>query len=175
MSQPQKLDRDPLTAELTRRIDLNTISSVDSSISKSNLPANWEGSQDTPKKDKLVTNGHSASPTTITRLTIYGYRGPSTNQEEEAVLLELHTANPSLASEWLDGLLMLLNQQPITADTNKLVDVLEQWSLKVRMLNLQWEDVDWVQAQQQHGGDRRHNSVMANRDGLDNDYWYDMG
>ena len=43
------------------------------------------------------------------------------NTSREAPLLILNPPSQSLASEWLDGLLMLLNQQPITADTNKLI------------------------------------------------------
>lgn len=170
-SLPRKLGRVPHPAELTRTIDLNTISSVDSSVSRSKLPADWDAQ--TPKLAATTANEQTTSPATITRLTIYGQRLGSprpVDGEDETVLLELNTPSPSLASEWLDGLLMLLNQQPITADTHKLVDILEKWSLKVRMLNLQWEDAEWLHAQ--HGVE--HNRSIASREGLDGNFWYDM-
>ena len=64
---------------------------------------------------------------------------------------------------------MLLDQQPITADTNKLISIVENWSLKVRMLNLQWEDADW---QRTESGEAWQ---APSRDELDTDYWYAMG
>lgn len=84
------------------------------------------------------------------------------------MLLELNTGVSSLASEWLDGLLMLLEQQPITSDTNKLIDVLEDWTIKVRMTNLRWEDVDWQRAQT---GERKDLPPRP----TDRNYWYEMG
>ncbi|GAB7347906.1 hypothetical protein MBLNU459_g5429t1 [Dothideomycetes sp. NU459] len=145
----RKSDREPPPHELTRKLDLNTISSVDSSISKCRVPADWEMQR--PVSEKDTANQQNQAAKAITKLTIYGSKAGSPtlragDEEEETILLELNTASSSLASEWLDGLLMLLNQQPITADTNKLMDVLESWTVNARMLNLQWEDVDWVQA-----------------------------
>ena len=100
---------------------------------------------------------------TVTSLTVYGSSGAG----EEKVLLELNTDSSSLASEWLDGLLMLLNQQPITADTNNLIETLESWTLKVRMFNLRWEDVDWQQAQ---SGEQKPLPPRP----ADRNYWYEM-
>jgi engulfment/cell motility protein 1 len=157
-----KLDKVPQLHELSERLDLETISSVDSSVARSNVliddPAN-------NAKDK-----HASSTGTITRLTIFGNSNTfaKTQMPGESVLLELNTGSTSLASEWLDGLLMLLNQQPITADTNKYVGLLEQWSLTIRMLNLRWEDVDWERAQ-----DNKQLPVPS-RAGPDDDFWYDM-
>ena len=108
--------------------------------------------------------------------------------EEEAILLELQTASPSLASEWLDGLLMLLDQQPITAETHRLIDAMEGWGMKVRLLGLGlgMEDVEWEDDSRKS---ERMEKGRVNRDGdglvgkdrvpsrqdLDADYWYDMG
>lgn len=154
-----KLDRDPLVQELSQRIDLNRVSSVDSSVSRTVLPV-----------DPVASVPSSPAPTgTITRLTIYGSSVSSASaSEDERILLELHIDSSSLASEWLDGLLMLLNQQPITADTNKLIDILEDWTMKVRMSNLRWEDVDWQRAQT---GDPKSLPPRP----TDSDYWYEMG
>ncbi|GAB7347908.1 hypothetical protein MBLNU459_g5429t3 [Dothideomycetes sp. NU459] len=163
----RKSDREPPPHELTRKLDLNTISSVDSSISKCRVPADWEMQR--PVSEKDTANQQNQAAKAITKLTIYGSKAGSPtlragDEEEETILLELNTASSSLASEWLDGLLMLLNQQPITADTNKLMDVLESWTVNARMLNLQWEDVDWVQA---GTGEQK---PVPSRDGLDSNF-----
>ncbi|THW45401.1 hypothetical protein D6D22_03560 [Aureobasidium pullulans] len=161
-SHTKKLDKTPQLHELNERLDLETISSVDSNVARSDVLIGEDASR--PSTDK-----HASSAGTITRLTIFGAPNAFAKvQSGEAVLLELNTSSSSLASEWLDGLLMLLNQQPITADTNKLVDLLEQWSLTIRMLNLRWEDVDWERAQ-----DDKQLPVPS-RAGLDDDFWYEM-
>ena len=58
---------------------------------------------------------------------------------------------------------MLLNQQPITADTNKLVDLIGGYGLKIRLLNVRFEDQG------------REEPVLPGREELDEDYWYDIG
>lgn len=156
-----KLEKPPQLHELSERLDLETISSVDSSVARSDILLDDANKS----KDK-----HTSSTGTITRLTIFGNPNTfaKTQTPGESVLLELNTGSTSLASEWLDGLLMLLNQQPITADTNKYVGLLEQWSLTIRMLNLRWEDVDWERAQ-----DNKQLPVPS-RAGLDDNFWYEM-
>lgn len=156
-----RLDKIPQLHELNEKLDLETISSVDSSVARSDVLVG----EDVAPNDKNTT-----SVGTITRLTIFGNPNifASSQTAGESVLLELNTGSTSLASEWLDGLLMLLNQQPITANTNKLVALLEQWSLTIRMLNLRWEDVDWERAQ-----DNKQLPVPS-RVGLDDDFWYEM-
>ncbi|KAI4844708.1 hypothetical protein E4T45_08037, partial [Aureobasidium sp. EXF-8846] len=161
-SHDKKLDKSPQLHELSDRLDLETISSVDSSVARSDVLINEDA--------RKSNNKHASSTGTITRLTIFGNPNTfaKTQTPGESVLLELNTGSTSLASEWLDGLLMLLNQQPITADTNKYVGLLEQWSLTIRMLNLRWEDVDWERAQ-----DNKQLPVPS-RAGLDDDFWYEM-
>lgn len=160
---PTKLDRDLPFHDMPSKIDLNTISSVDSSVSRSAFPA--DTASQLQKSSPDLANKEAAFSGTVTSLVIYGSQAGS---NEEKVLLRLNTGSSSLASEWLDGLLMLLDQQPITADTNKLIDVLENWSLKVRMFNLRWEDVDW---QRLETGEEK----MLPERPVDHDYWYDMG
>ena len=84
--------------------------------------------------------------------------------EEEAILLELQTASPSVASAWLDGLLMLLDQQPITAETHRLIDAMEGWGMKVRLLGLGlgMEDVEWEDDSRKS---ERMEKGRVNRDG----------
>lgn len=78
-------------------------------------------------------------------------------------MLQLHPPTQTLASEWLDGLLMLLGQDPITAETTKLVNMIGSYGLKLRLLNIRYEDLN---------ADEPRN---PSRDGLDEDYWYDFG
>lgn len=82
---------------------------------------------------------------------------------KESVLVQLYPQSHTHASEWLDGLLMLLNQQPITADTNKLVNLIGGYGLKIRLLNVRFEDVGLDEP------------VLPSREGLDDDYYYDIG
>jgi engulfment/cell motility protein 1 len=87
--------------------------------------------------------------------------GPTPGKEK--VLLQLHPATHVAASEWLDGLLMLLNQKPITAETTKLVNLMASYGLKIRLLNIRYEDLSSVEAR------------VPSREELDDDYWYDFG
>ena len=84
--------------------------------------------------------------------------------QKESVLLTLHPQSHSVASEWLDGLLMLLNQQPITAETSKLVNMVSSYGLKIRLLNVRFDERDMM-------GDAPE---MPSREGLDEDYYYDI-
>ena len=57
---------------------------------------------------------------------------------------------------------MLLNQQPITADTNKLVHFIGGYGLKIRLLNVRFEDVGLEEP------------ILPSREGLDDEYYYDI-
>ena len=82
---------------------------------------------------------------------------------KESVLLTLHPQTHTAASEWLDGLLMLLNQKPITNETTKLVNLIGSYGLKIRLLNIRYEDLNSDDAR------------VPSREGLDDDYYYDFG
>ena len=116
-----------------------------------------------------------------TKITVHGYPSPSPGNGDtqknnghrrtssksahrESVLLSLRPPSPSIASEWLDGLLMLLNQQPITAETNKLLNLVSNYGLKIRLLNVRFDDVAFA-------GDAPQ---VPSRDGLDDNYYYDV-
>lgn len=79
------------------------------------------------------------------------------------MLLQLYPQSHTIASEWLDGLLMLLNQQPITAETNKLVNLIGDYGLKIRLLNVRYENLGTEEP------------LLPSREGLDEDYYYDIG
>ncbi|GAB7342541.1 hypothetical protein MBLNU457_g0721t1 [Dothideomycetes sp. NU457] len=185
----KKPDTDPSISEMPQRIDVNNISSVVSNVRSSDMPSTG------PNDDtKTKANGTSTPSATITQLTIHGSsNGPrlTPRPESERPLLELQTTDSTLASEWLDGLLMLLDQQPITAETHKMIHAIEDWGLKVRMLSLEWDDVEWgngddllekriseavssASVQEVYRGHQR-GYVPPSREGVDRDYWYDMG
>lgn len=126
-------------------------------------------------------------PSASTKITIYGHtsstnssssdsalhshrRNNSSNStnassaRKEVVLLILYPQSHSLASEWLDGLLMLLNQQPITAETNTLISLASNYGLKIRLLNVRFDD-------QAFSGEEPE---LPSREGLDEDYYYDV-
>ncbi|EKG17686.1 Engulfment/cell motility ELMO [Macrophomina phaseolina MS6] len=180
-----KLDQDPRLDQLQNQIDLTTVSSVVSNVSAS-----------TPSTASSASTLRTLPASTSTKITIFGYpnekshannnthhhpstshssrSNPSTSNTgnkdshsaastKESVLLTLHPQSHTLASEWLDGLLMLLNQQPITADTNKLVQLVGGYGLKIRLLNVRFEELDAGEPE------------LPSREGLDEDYWYDIG
>ncbi|EEY18554.1 ELMO/CED-12 family protein [Verticillium alfalfae VaMs.102] len=166
---------------LTEKVDLGTISSVVSNVSAPDDAA----SAATVKN--LHVNGHSHShthvnghgdatptPTTAaagltgssTKITIFRFADPSDPSAGESAVLALHPVNHSAASEWLDGLLMLLNQAPITAETNKLVGLVSEYGLKIRLLN--------VRVEAAYAGPPPGAGVVPSRAGLDEDYYYEV-
>ncbi|KAF2786632.1 hypothetical protein K505DRAFT_380148 [Melanomma pulvis-pyrius CBS 109.77] len=164
----EKATTEPRLDVLQDKIDLSIVSSVVSNVSAS--------APSTSSSDSTLTTLPPPKPehaSTSTKITIHGYL-PASNHarntsdasasgQRESVLLQLHPQSHILASEWLDGLLMLLNQQPITADTNKLVNLIGGYGLKIRLLNVRFEDVGMEEP------------VLPSREGLNDDYYYDIG
>ena len=56
---------------------------------------------------------------------------------------------------------MLLNQQPITAETNKLVRLVSGYGFKIRLLNVRFEDLGKGEVQ------------MPGREGVDEEFYYE--
>ncbi|PYI07436.1 hypothetical protein BO78DRAFT_341572 [Aspergillus sclerotiicarbonarius CBS 121057] len=154
---------------LSEKIDLSLVSSVVSNVSASS------------KDHGVSTAKDMAHAISYTKITVHGYLQPaptngdaqksnghgrtsSKSAQGESVLLSLRPPSPSVASEWLDGLLMLLNQQPITAETNKLLNLVSNYGLKIRLLNVRFDDVAFA-------GDAPQ---VPSRDGLDDNYYYDV-
>ena len=109
----------------------------------------------------------------------------SAQSPKESVLLSIHPPTNPIAAEWLDGLLMLMDQQPITAETNKLVQMMASMGVKVRLLNVrtggdgdQYGDDDGFATDEDgiHGDGERmiRRSRIPSREGLDEDYYYRM-
>ncbi len=61
---------------------------------------------------------------------------------------------------------MLLNQAPITAETNKLVSLVGEYGSKIRLLNVR---IDAAYVGPEPGA-----GVIPSRDGLDDDYYYEV-
>jgi engulfment/cell motility protein 1 len=102
-----------------------------------------------------VTSGHKHNRSGSTRST-------ASSRRKETALLTLHPRTHVLASEWLDGLLMLLNQQPITAETQKLLNLVAGYGLKIRLLNVRFEE------------GCREKAAVPGREGVDDGYYYDV-
>jgi len=148
----QETTYEPKLEELPEKIDLSTVSSVVSNVIPASIATSSSSGTLTPSGSKLGS----------TKITIHGYP-PNSNSSKELVLLTLHPHDHLSASEWLDGLLMLLNQQPITSETSKLVNMVTNYGLKIRLLNVRYTD-DY------------HNPPpdLPSRDQVDDDYYYSL-
>ena len=170
----------PTIANLEDKIDVSIISSV-----MSNVTTNDKGSV---VSDSTLKGQHNDKHTT-TKITIHGYmaksrgghsgrtshsraisKASSRHTRDEMVLLTFEPQNHIEASEWLDGLLMLLNQQPITAETNKLISTMSEYGLKVRLLNVRFNDEDGLLG----GMQGQDNPEIPSRQGLDDDFYYEI-
>ncbi|KAF1989711.1 hypothetical protein K402DRAFT_390678 [Aulographum hederae CBS 113979] len=164
----KRLDMEPGLDILEEKVDLSIVSSVVSNVSSQSPPTS-SSSNETIKQDNP-----QVPTTTSTKITIHGYL-PTTGSsqqnsqatQKETPLLHLHPQSHTLASEWLDGLLMLLNQQPITNDTNKLVNLIGGYGIKIRLLNVRFEDLA--------GKGNGEEPVMPGREGVDGEFWYEIG
>ncbi|RGP81560.1 hypothetical protein FLONG3_292 [Fusarium longipes] len=146
---------------LAEKVDLSTISSVVSNVSAPN--------EDT-RSTMSDMMGKDALPKTTTKITIYSFVNPAEAsrgaEAKEQPILTLWPLSHSLASEWLDGLLMLLNQAPITAETNKLVNLVSEYGLKIRLLNVRMDSA--------FEGPEPGAGVIPSREGLDEDYFFEV-
>ena len=86
-------------------------------------------------------------------------------------LLTLHPTSHTLASEWIDGLLMLLSQEPITPETKKLIEFIAGYSLRIRLLNVRNEETVGVPGEAESALASKHVTIPS-REGLDEDFFY---
>ncbi|RFU34053.1 hypothetical protein B7463_g2274, partial [Scytalidium lignicola] len=163
---------EPALDQLSEKIDLGTVSSVVSNVSTSNDDVSIISSTSTLKEPNQTAGGSKSSSTATTKITINSFFSVSDNPQNdggdqiERAILTLMPTSHSVASEWLDGLLMLLNQAPITAETNKLVDLVGQYGLKIRLLNVRLEDG--------LAGLEEGKGIVPSREELDGDYYYEI-
>lgn len=134
----------------------------------------------TPRKATRPAPQHQpSSPVSVASLTLQQQLSnqPATD-DTPASLLTLHLLSPTLASEWLDGLLLLLNQAPITEETNSLVDFISKYGLKIRLLNVRFEEAMVVKMEGSGkgnglgGGYRGTEVVLPGREGVDDEFFY---
>ncbi|KAI5465885.1 ELMO/CED-12 family-domain-containing protein [Mariannaea sp. PMI_226] len=146
--------QDPSLDSLSEKIDLSTISSVVSNVSASD-------------DVKSTTSSSTPKTSTTTKITVFSFLDPSKGTDDkEHPILSLWPTSHSLASEWLDGLLMLLNQAPITAETNKLVNMVSEYGLKIRLLNVRMDSA--FDTHMPGAG------LIPSREGLDDDYFFEV-
>ncbi len=169
-------EEEPSIEAMHEKVDLTSVSSVTSNVTATDANSSTSTIRDVDK------------PTSSTKITIHGFlpgssasrpntpkthnRTPSkstfnnhtSTNRKEVTLLTVFPQTHSLASEWLDGLLMLLNQQPITAETNRLITMVQDYGLKIRLLNVRFDDMAFA-------GDPPE---IPSREGLDEDYYYDI-
>lgn len=155
--------RAPSLESLPHRIDLHSVSSV-----VSNISATKDDHSDSTIKSlchnavsniKITINGH------VSKAHGQQQTSPkSKDAQEETVLLVLYPQSHSIASEWLDGLLMLLDQQHITAETEKLMNAISDFGVKIRMLNVKYDTATLMSEPPE----------VPSREGLDDNYFYDI-
>lgn len=152
----EQTPQEPTLESLGEKIDLSTISSVVSNVSASD--------------DVKSTNSGATTKTTTTKITVYSFINPvhpaKGMDTKEHPILSLWPLSHSLASEWLDGLLLVLNQAPITAETNKLVNMVSEYGLKIRLLNVRMDSA--------FDGPVPGAGVIPSREGLDDDYFFEV-
>ncbi|RAH71046.1 ELMO/CED-12 family protein [Aspergillus aculeatinus CBS 121060] len=160
----------PQVDVLPNKIDLSIVSSVVSNVSKLSdeyFPSAMKTRPHNNPSMKITIHGlpdYTARTKGSTQDASHHSRQLSKSSPGECILLNLHPQSPSLASEWLDGLLMLLNQQPITAETSKLIELISDYGLKIRLLNVRFDDLALVS----------ETPGVPSREGLDNDFYYDV-
>ena len=154
---------------LTSLVDLSKVTSVVSNLAKKEASANSSNTEvhvpapGTPTK--IVINGQLPRPTETSSSKHHRKTSSSTSGRKEIPLLTLYPPNQVLAAEWLDGLLVLLNQPPITQETQQLLQIMCDSSLRVRLLNVKYEEAPNFEEMQ---------SKIPNREQLDYDYYYDV-
>ncbi len=160
-------DREPSLDDLNCKIDVSIISSVFSNVSnlksRNSIMSTTSTVKELPHTQKSET----------TEITIFSLRdGPERNpnfadsETQDHPILTVYPANRSVTAEWLDGLLMLLNQAPIAAETAKLVDLVSEYGLKIRLLNVRLDD--GLEGPPEGAG------IVPTREGLDENYWYEV-
>lgn len=161
----KQMAQDPGLNTLMEKIDLSTISSVVSNVSATNDDSKTTASGAT------IQNITSGAEKAKTKITIYSFVNPADTaaggggEAKEQAVLSLWPISHSVASEWLDGLLLLLGQAPVTTETSKLVNLVGGYGLKIRLLNVR---MDTVEAPPAGAG------IVPSREGLDEDYFYEV-
>lgn len=163
-------NKEPLLDRLNQKIDLGIISSVDSNIT---IDENKTNINRTPVSNNTTHGQQTKAPTISIIIKSFASaldnnsheENDSNTQQAEKEVLTLIPPNQILASAWFDGLLMLLNQAPITPETQKHVALICEYGLKIRLLNVRLDELMNIP----DGA-----GVVPSRDGLDENYFYEI-
>ena len=162
-------DEEPNLDGLPKKIDLTSVSITSNISSSSELNSSTttlKANRDPISTREIRIHGHlpsgsrPTSPKTHTRAGSTATKTP----RNEVTLLTLHPQTHSLAVEWLDGLRMLLDQPPITSETEKLIAMVQDYGLKIRLLNVRFDDMALAADAPE----------IPSREGLDEEYYYDI-
>ena len=162
-------DEEPSLEGLLNKIDL-TGASVTANIS---APSELNSSTTTLKvakksisKNTISIHGYVSSNSRPNSAKTHSRAGSTATKtpRKDVTLLNLHPESHSLAVEWLDGLRMLLNQQTMSEETEKLVAMVRDYGLKIRLLNVRFDDMTLAADAPE----------IPSREGLDEDYYYDI-
>ena len=162
-------DEEPSLEGLLNKIDL-TGASVTANIS---TPSELNSSTTTLKaaktpnsKNTISIHGYVSSNSRPSSAKTHSRAGSTATKtpRRDVTLLNLHPESHSVAVEWLDGLRMLLNQQTISKETERLVAMVRDYGLKIRLLNVRFDDMALAADAPE----------IPSREGLDEDYYYDI-
>ncbi len=162
-------DEKPNLEGLRNKIDLTSVF-VTSNISTSSEPnsstTTLKATHSSNSASKISIHGYLPSDSRPTSAKTHTRTGSTATKtpRKEVTLLTLYPQTHNLAVEWLDGLRMLLNQQPVTKETERLTAMVQDYGLKIRLLNVRFDDMALAADAPE----------IPSREGLDEDYYYDI-
>ena len=164
-----RADEEPNLEGLLKKIDL-TAAFVTSNISTPSEPnsstTTLKATHNSKSTRTISIHGYLPSSSRPTSPKTHSRAGSTATKtpRKEVTLLTLHPHTHNLAVEWLDGLRMLLNQPSITSDTERLIAMVRDYGLKIRLLNVRFDDMALAADAPE----------IPSREGLDEDYYYDI-
>lgn len=168
----QQEDPWPTTSQLPDKVDTSIISSVTSGVG-GDATSSRSGTAKQGQLAKVVIQGKLRSrdgQPGHARNVSKSSKSSGRAGEREVVLLSFMPPTHESASEWVDGLLFLLQQQPITAPTNKYINQMADMALRMRLLNLRYDENDGMIG----GMQGTEMPEIPSREGLDEDYYYQI-
>lgn len=162
-------DEAPVLEELLKKIDLTSVfvsSNISTTPEPSSSTSTLKAFQNSMSTGTISIHGYLPTDSRPTSPNTHARAGSTTakTSRKEVILLTLHPQTQSLAVEWLDGLRMLMNQPPITSETEKLIAMVRDYGLKIRLLNVRFDDIALAADVPE----------IPSREGLDEDYFYDI-
>ena len=162
-------DEEPAVEEILKKIDLTTVfvtSNIATTPEPSSSTSTLKAIQKFTSTGEISIHGYLPTDSRPTSPKAHARAGSTTTKtpRKEVTLLTLHPQIQSLAVEWLDGLRMLMNQPQMTSETEKLIAMVRDYGLKIRLLNVRFDDM----------APAADAPEIPSREGLDEDYYYDI-